>query len=147
MSVLGIDPGMRKAGYALIAQDGSVLARGIEPIDRLSSRIAALVELHAVVALAVGAGTNARKIATELSAFGIPLRLVDERETTLRARRLYYAENPTRLAAPASPGAALPPEADRRLCGRAHRPALPCRPRRRKSRSGVMKPSGISEVV
>jgi len=96
VSVLGIDPGMRKAGYALIAQDGSVLARGIEPIDRLSSRIAALVELHAVVALAVGAGTNARKIATELSAFGIPLRLVDERETTLRARRLYYAENPPR---------------------------------------------------
>ncbi|HEY9086419.1 MAG TPA: hypothetical protein VIN40_10875 [Candidatus Tyrphobacter sp.] len=96
MSVLGIDPGMRKAGYALISGDGSVLARGIEPIEGLGPRIAALVAAHAVATLAVGAGTNARQIVAQLGSLGIPLRLVDERETTLRARRLYYAENPPR---------------------------------------------------
>ncbi len=96
MSVLGIDPGMRKAGYALLSQDGSVVERGIEPIDRLGARVASLLAAHSVVTLAVGAGTNARRVAAELSPLGIPLQLVDERETTLRARRLYYAENPPR---------------------------------------------------
>lgn len=96
MSVLGIDPGMRKAGYALISPDGRVLARGIEPIGSLAGVIAGLLERHGVEVLAVGSGTNARHLAAALSPLGIPVQLVDERETTLHARNLYYAENPAR---------------------------------------------------
>ncbi|HUY41749.1 MAG TPA: pre-16S rRNA-processing nuclease YqgF [Candidatus Dormibacteraeota bacterium] len=94
--VLGIDPGTRKAGYALLGDRGVVLARGIEPVDRLHGRLEALLRQHPVEVLALGAGTNAGKIAAALAPLGLPVRLVDERETTLRARRLYYAENPAR---------------------------------------------------
>lgn len=95
-AVLGIDPGMRKAGYALLGGGGAVVVRGIESIDQLASRVAGLVKEHPVTVLAIGAGTNGRRVSEELTKFGIPIRLVDERETTLRARRLYYAENPPR---------------------------------------------------
>lgn len=95
-AVLAIDPGMRKAGYALLSADGIVFVRGIEPIEALLPRVASLTARHEVGMLAIGAGTNARWIMTELAALGIPMELVDERETTLQARRLYYAENPAR---------------------------------------------------
>ncbi len=94
--VLGIDPGMRKAGYALVSFDGRVLARGIEPVESLPAVIFQLLERHGVEVLAVGSGTNARHLAAALRPLGIPVQLVDERETTLHARNLYYAENPAR---------------------------------------------------
>jgi RNase H-fold protein (predicted Holliday junction resolvase) len=92
-AVLGIDPGMRKAGYALLEMTGIVVVRGIEPIETLSTKLETLIAAHPVAALAVGAGTNARSVSAMLSNLGVPIRLVDERDTTLRARRLYYAEN------------------------------------------------------
>ncbi len=92
--VLGIDPGTRKAGYALLGDRGVVLARGIEPIEQLYGRLAVLLVEHSAEVLALGAGTNAGKVASALAPLGLPVRLVDERETTLLARRLYYAENP-----------------------------------------------------
>lgn len=95
-SILGIDPGMRKAGYAFIAQDGEVPARGIEPTERLCDRLTPLVERYGATVLVVGSGTNAAKITACLAPLGLPVYLVDERETTLRARSLYYAENPAR---------------------------------------------------
>lgn len=96
MNALGVDPGMRKAGYALVSGAGLVLARGIERIDALVPRIASLLATHAVEALAVGAGTNAGRIAAQLEPLGVPITMVDERLTTLDARRLYFDENPPR---------------------------------------------------
>lgn len=93
-AVLGIDPGVRKAGYALLDATGSVVLRGIEPVETLVARLEALLAVHAVVAMAIGAGTNSRALSARLSSLGVPIRLVDERDTTLRARSLYYAENP-----------------------------------------------------
>lgn len=95
-SVLGIDPGTRKVGYALVSEGGGVVARGIEAVDTLAPRVAALAAAHVIATLAIGTGTNAKGISAQLATLGIPLRLVDERETTLGARRLYYAENPAR---------------------------------------------------
>lgn len=91
--VIGIDPGMRKAGYALLEITGTVVARGIEPIELLQPKLESLLATHSVAALAMGAGTNAGAVSAMLSNLGVPIRLVDERDTTLRARSLYYAEN------------------------------------------------------
>lgn len=94
--LLGIDPGVRKAGYAFLGRDGRVQARGVEPIDRLCDRLVPLLERYGAEALVIGSGTNAARITACLAPLGLPVYLVDERETTLRARRLYYAENPAR---------------------------------------------------
>jgi RNase H-fold protein (predicted Holliday junction resolvase) len=91
--VLGVDPGTRKAGYALLEITGGVVTRGIEPIETLEAKLERVLAAHPVAALAMGAGTNAKAISAMLSNLGVPIRFVDERETTLAARRLYYAEN------------------------------------------------------
>lgn len=103
---------MRKAGYALVAADGTVTERGIEPISGLPGRLAALLDRHRADVLAIGGGTNATRVAAALGPLGLPLYLVDERETTLQARRLYYAENPPRGLARLLPlGLRFPPRA------------------------------------
>lgn len=95
--VLGIDPGTRKAGFAIVhSSDGGVIDRGIEAIDALLARAKMLVERHEVVTIALGQGTNANALGAALASLGVPVRLVDERETTLRARSLYFADHPPR---------------------------------------------------
>lgn len=95
--VLGIDPGTRKAGFAIVnSSDGAVVDLGIETIDALLARAKMLVERHEVVTIALGQGTNANALNGSLASLGVPVRLVDERETTLRARSLYFADHPPR---------------------------------------------------
>jgi len=94
--ILGIDPGTRKAGYAVLAGDGSVRELGIEPLEGLLTRVEGLLRSHPISAVALGQGTNSSVVAAGLARFGLPVRLVDERETTLKARRLYFADHPPR---------------------------------------------------
>ncbi|MDQ6822938.1 MAG: pre-16S rRNA-processing nuclease YqgF [Candidatus Eremiobacteraeota bacterium] len=94
MSVLGIDPGTRKAGFAVVGRSGDVLALGVEPVGTFGDRIALLVPEYAVEAIALGRGTNAAAIGTIVGSFGLPVHLVDETETTLRARALYFEDHP-----------------------------------------------------
>jgi RNase H-fold protein (predicted Holliday junction resolvase) len=93
---LGIDPGTRKAGYAVVGPDGGVLAQGIEEIDALPARAEGLIEAYGIDAIALGKGTNVEPVRAALSILGRPIHLVDERETTLRARKLYFSEHPPR---------------------------------------------------
>jgi RNase H-fold protein (predicted Holliday junction resolvase) len=95
-AVLGVDPGRSKVGYALLEGSGAVVAAGIEPIERLSARLAEIVRTHAVSAIALGRGTNARPIKASLEALGLPIHLIDEHETSRGARTLYFAEHPPR---------------------------------------------------
>ncbi len=95
-AVLGIDPGTRKAGYAVVLPDGSVVARGITELEGLAGCVQTLARDHALRAIAMGAGTNAAGITALLAPLGLPVVAVDERETTLRARGLYFADHPPR---------------------------------------------------
>jgi len=92
--VLGVDPGSSKAGYALLDADGAVVVAGIEPIAALRDRLAEVIAAHPVAVLALGKGTRVRTVAASLEGLGVPLELVDEFETTRRARELYFIENP-----------------------------------------------------
>lgn len=95
-AVVGVDPGRKKAGYALVEVTGAVVTAGVEPIERLLGRIAGLTLLRPVTAIALGKGTNARAVRTALDSLGLPLHLVDEYETTRGARALYFREHPPR---------------------------------------------------
>jgi RNase H-fold protein (predicted Holliday junction resolvase) len=93
--VLGIDPGTRKVGFAIAADTESPpLALGIEPLETLVDRLMPLLRRYPVDALALGAGTNASRVAKLLGALGLPVHLIDEHDTTYRARALYFAANP-----------------------------------------------------
>ncbi len=95
--VLGIDPGTRKCGYALVEQiDRPPLALGIVPTERLVETLRELTAQFNVRTVALGAGTNAAPVGALLATLGLPIELVDERETTLLARRRYFAAFPPR---------------------------------------------------
>lgn len=96
-AVLGIDPGTRKVGFALInGEDSPPLAQGIEPLESLRARIGALAAAHPVEAVALGSGTNADAVRGLLEALNVPVHTVDEHDTTYRARALYFADHPPR---------------------------------------------------
>ena len=93
--ILGIDPGTSKAGFAVLSGDAkTVFDLGIEPVDALLERAKRLVSEHKITAVALGTGTNADALGAQLRSLGLPVHLVDERETTLRARSLYFADHP-----------------------------------------------------
>ena len=95
--ILGLDPGTRKCGYALVEDVGSApLVLGIAPLPQLSAALAAIVAAHRVDIVALGRGTNSAYVATILDELGLPHALVDERETTLRARGRFFADHPPR---------------------------------------------------
>lgn len=96
-AVLGIDPGTRKCGYAVVSAAGSApLELGIVPTAELGERVRLLGERFALRVVALGAGTNTAPVAALLAGSLLPVRAVDERETTLLARRRYFDAHPPR---------------------------------------------------
>jgi len=94
-AVLGIDPGTRKVGFAIVADAQSPpIARGIEPVETLLARLSPLLAEFPVAAVALGGGTNAAEVARILGALGVPVHVIDEKDTTYRARALYFADHP-----------------------------------------------------
>jgi RNase H-fold protein (predicted Holliday junction resolvase) len=97
MTVLGLDPGTRKCGYAVVtAVDAPPLALGIIPIEALAERLREVLAATPVALAAVGRGTNASVVADVVRSLGVPVELVDERETSLLARARFFADHPPR---------------------------------------------------
>ena len=95
--ILGIDPGTRKCGYALLPGAGAKpVAIGIVATPDLPALLEQLVAQYPIQMVALGSGTYAPPVAAVLAASGLPVRIVDERETTLRARARYFADCPPR---------------------------------------------------
>ena len=93
--ILGIDPGTRKCGYAIVETIGAVpVELGIVPFEELEARVKIVVARYAPTVIALGGGTHARIVEPLLAATGVPIAIVDERETTLLARRRYFAVHP-----------------------------------------------------
>jgi RNase H-fold protein (predicted Holliday junction resolvase) len=94
--VLGVDPGRSKAGFAVVATDGGVLARGIETIEELQGRLTEVLAGSKIGAIALGRGTNGGAVRCLLEGFGLPIHWVDEFETSRAARCLYFVDHPPR---------------------------------------------------
>ncbi len=111
MAILGIDPGTRKCGYAVIEKIGEPpLVQGIEPTASLAERVRELAGRFELEAIALGGGTHTAAVAAALAGLGVLVRVVDERATTLLARRRYFAVNPPRgWRRLVPPGMLLPP--------------------------------------
>jgi RNase H-fold protein (predicted Holliday junction resolvase) len=92
--VLSVDPGTGKVGYAVLERDGTVLTQGIEPVGTLAARLEAIRAEHEPESIAVGRGTNSSAVIRSLGSLGLPVREVDEYETTRFARGLYFADHP-----------------------------------------------------
>jgi RNase H-fold protein (predicted Holliday junction resolvase) len=97
MTVLGLDPGTRKCGYAVVSGlDAPPLALGIVPIETLAERLREVVAATPVALAAIGRGTNAAAVADVVRSLGVAVELVDERETSLLARARFFVDHPPR---------------------------------------------------
>jgi RNase H-fold protein (predicted Holliday junction resolvase) len=95
--VIGIDPGTRKCGYAVVQAIGErPLELGIAQVDALESTLRELAQRYPVEMVALGSGTNAGTIGAIIAGLGLRSVTVDERETTLRARGRFFADHPPR---------------------------------------------------
>jgi RNase H-fold protein (predicted Holliday junction resolvase) len=95
--LLGVDPGTRKVGYAVVERLGAPpLALGIVPLPEFDARLAALRADFSIDMVAIGHGTNASVATAVVREAGLPFAIVDERETTLRARARFFADHPPR---------------------------------------------------
>jgi RNase H-fold protein (predicted Holliday junction resolvase) len=95
-AVIAVDPGRIKAGYAVLDSAGDPLDSGICPVESLAQRLRTVVATHTPAVVALGRGTNAKPVAEALAALGLPIRWVDEYETTRRARDLFFTDHPPR---------------------------------------------------
>jgi RNase H-fold protein (predicted Holliday junction resolvase) len=95
--VLGLDPGTRKCGYALLDAFGHApIVLGIAPLPDLAAALTTLAAQHSIDIVALGCGTNSSHVAAILSSLGLRHALVDEHETTLRARGRFFRDHPPR---------------------------------------------------
>lgn len=94
--ILGIDPGTRKCGFAVLTADGTPREIGIVAIADLDRELARLAAGYPIAVVALGRGTNATFVGAACARVNLPVALVDERETTLRARARFFADHPPR---------------------------------------------------
>jgi RNase H-fold protein (predicted Holliday junction resolvase) len=95
--ILGIDPGTRKCGFAVVsAPQSAPLELGIVPTPELAAKVRELASRYDLRGIALGGGTHTAVVAEALMGIGLPMTVTDERETTLLARRRYFQIHPPR---------------------------------------------------
>ena len=95
--LLGVDPGTRKCGYAVVERLGAPpFTLGIAPLDEFRARLDQLRITFSIDMVAIGHGTNADVVSAAVRDAGLPFALVDERETTLQARARFFVDHPPR---------------------------------------------------
>ena len=101
MRILAVDPGTRKAGIAIaeiVASEAQLLYRAILSLEELVPHMRLILETYRPDHLLVGASTGSQRV-LKLLRESFPERtweVVEERETTLLARELYFRYHPPR---------------------------------------------------
>ena len=95
MKVLAVDPGREKSGVA-VCIPGKVLAHRVISSADLAEVVCDWVATYGVDVIVVGDRTGSADAQRRLVAAAAPVLVVEERETTLRARARYFAEHPPR---------------------------------------------------
>jgi RNase H-fold protein (predicted Holliday junction resolvase) len=72
------------------------LVLGIAPLADFRARLDELRAGFPIDMVAIGHGTNAMVVSAAVREAGLPFALVDERETTLRARARFFIDHPPR---------------------------------------------------
>lgn len=97
-TIVGIDPGRSKCGLAVVFADGGRKSLAVVPTAEIGDRVDDEVNASDVRAICIGHATGSESIVAMCAARwpAIPRRIVDETNTTLEARRLYYTDHPPR---------------------------------------------------
>lgn len=95
--LLAIDPGSAKCGLALVASPPPrVVERRVVAADHLVEQAGVLAGANPGIEIVIGRGTGSQVLVDSLRAAlpGVVIYVVDEHETSRRARERYCRENP-----------------------------------------------------
>ena len=96
-----MDPGSDKCGLAAVRAGGEILHLSIVPCGELAARLVALREQVPAEVLAIGDRTGSAAIAKAVreACPDARVEMVNEHNSTLRARDLYWLHNPPSILA------------------------------------------------
>jgi len=98
--LMAVDPGREKCGVAVAASGGNIVHRQIVLTAQMEERIPELLKRFSPSRVLLGRGTfsgNIKKTLERLKeVFPFEFLLVDEKNSTEKARKLYFRENPPR---------------------------------------------------
>lgn len=94
--VLAIDPGMEKCGFAVVESPETILDRQIVFTPAVKITFQDWLKRWKPEQVLLGNGTYSKAVRNmiEPNLQGIPLLIVDEHDSTYRARKLYFHHNP-----------------------------------------------------
>lgn len=95
-TVLAIDPGSSKCGIAVLARDGAILHHSVITAIQVRAAVLDLLQLYSPSVVLIGDGTSAEAVSEVIRPIGAPIEFVDEKFTTLAARKRYFIDNPPR---------------------------------------------------
>lgn len=95
MRVLAVDPGTEKCGIA-VCSPTEALAHQVVPTDRLALVVGEWASAYRVDVILIGNRTGSEEARARLADQRVPLEVVEERGTTLAARRRYFRDHPPR---------------------------------------------------
>ena len=103
MNVLGVDPGRDKTGLAVVGSDGHIHFRVIAETSRLAQEVEPLVSQWMIQRIALGNSTSSKTARAAIETLihkrgwqNVEIEMVDETNSTLEARTLYFEANPPR---------------------------------------------------
>jgi RNase H-fold protein (predicted Holliday junction resolvase) len=94
MVYLGFDPGKDKCGVAIVNVDGQPLYHEVVTADTVLQRIPQLCVEWAVTQVVIGDRTMTRQWQAKLSDLGLPIAPIDEHNSSMEARDLYWQMYP-----------------------------------------------------
>jgi RNase H-fold protein (predicted Holliday junction resolvase) len=96
MMILAVDPGTMKCGLAILEDNHHVCERGIVRTEEFLRTVEVWRRMYpAIGAMVVGNGTGSSNVRALLGeTYDLPVRIVPERDTTMRARTRYFREFP-----------------------------------------------------
>lgn len=100
--IVAIDPGSEKTGIAILRQDGTLVEKHIIPSASLAAELTNLQVKYGFTHIAMGDGTCHKHLQGVVAAWlakqikTIVYALVDEKNTTVEGRQLYFRMTPRR---------------------------------------------------
>lgn len=101
-TVLAVDPGSSKCGLAVVhrSQAGRIdlVWRKIVPVEELAKAVGDCMAQHPVSMVIVGSGTRSKDTVNRIRDVSpsIGILVVDEKDTSMKARERYWIHNPRR---------------------------------------------------
>lgn len=88
--IIAIDPGNSKWGVAIVDSDLLVHEQGIFVLDLLYTKVSEFTKKYPIDLIILGNQTKSSHFLDVLSTLDYPIELIDEKDSTLNAKDLYF---------------------------------------------------------